>query len=889
MNPLLKKEIRLLLPAWALTLLLAGVAAFIFQAHDEPRDVMDSFAPVWLGVMILCASSFGREFSLGTFSSLLAQPFPRRQYWLTKVGVLTAALVSVLAVYGLCTGPRLFAVMGWSDTAWLIVLLLTAIAGGLWMALLVRQMMAVIWLVALAPGLLCLPFLLVLSHFDAADQTVEVTLYALLLIYAVAGIAGSWLIFRRAQDTPWSGGTITLPEWMAAAVRLRAGTDERHRMPWQALIRKEFHFNQVLLLGMGGLFLLDLGEVGVRFARRQATGDFNQILQILGIVVWALVPLVIGCTSIAEERKLGTLEGQLCQPVSGRRQFIVKLGFTLICGGLLSSLFPVVTEILARLAGLKVDEPPAFAIGLMAAAMCAVAVVGLYASSLTRNVLQALPLAVGTIVGIFAVSDGFVRLSGFESWVPDFDLWSPFLPNIILAVLLPVAVVWLAWRNFGRLPETARIWRRNVLGLAGVIVFTMAASVLIYHRAWEKLTPFEPAHGPARWSMSQPPVTHRSDIGDSFVISLPDGRDWFGCMIEDFPFLIRHEMLRELLPTVAWPQFKAQFIPGSNWVSLTAGYLDFWAEKAVRTNGTESELDHVINSRETVGIRADGTLWVSDKPSGTNWNTSPLVQFGRDTDWWQVIGLQSPTSVLLLKKNGTLWRWGSAAASWEFVPTNWPGLRAQPPHQIGTNSDWQNLVQLGLPMAQKKDGSLWALDVRDKAKTDDFVQHANITAGFGKSAVNAQKLASGYGPFNAGIRTDGTLWIWGENLYNDRARWNKMAVLQSGHETNWLAVAVGPDTMTALKSDGTLWHWGGESGQYNSDYPDAGKYTAPPRRLGIHNDWVALTQTWWGITTLAADGSLWLWPEHSYYSASGIMLIEPARKPVLLGNVFAAN
>ena len=98
-NPLLKKEIHLLLPAWGLTLLLAVVPALLFPQHDDPRAAIDNFTPVWLGVMILCASSFGREFSLGTFSSLLAQPVSRRQYWVTKVGVLLAALVSVLVIY----------------------------------------------------------------------------------------------------------------------------------------------------------------------------------------------------------------------------------------------------------------------------------------------------------------------------------------------------------------------------------------------------------------------------------------------------------------------------------------------------------------------------------------------------------------------------------------------------------------------------------------------------------------------------------------------------------------------------------------------------------------------------------------------------------------------
>jgi len=38
---------------------------------------------------------------------------------------------------------------------------------------------------------------------------------------------------------------------------------------------------------------------------------------------------------------------------------------------------------------------------------------------------------------------------------------------------------------------------------------------------------------------------------------------------------------------------------------------------------------------------------------------------------------------------------------------------------------------------------------------------------------------------------------------------------------------------------------------------------------------------------VAADGSLWFWPESGGYYNVGMELIEPSHKPVALGNVFA--
>jgi hypothetical protein len=59
-------------------------------------------------------------------------------------------------------------------------------------------------------------------------------------------------------------------------------------------------------------------------------------------------------------------------------------------------------------------------------------------------------------------------------------------------------------------------------------------------------------------------------------------------------------------------------------------------------------------------------------------------------------------------------------------------------------------------------------------------------------------------------------------------------------------------------------------------------------RLGLHHDWVALTQTRDGIVSLAADGSLWLWRDNAYHDVRH-RLIPPSAKPVLLGNILGGS
>ena len=87
MSGLLKKEIRLLLPNWAVAVGLAFLAWLITENTENSSygfrvsifTVLVCLGPV---VMVLMAlNSFGRELSAGTFANLLAQPVSRTRIW----------------------------------------------------------------------------------------------------------------------------------------------------------------------------------------------------------------------------------------------------------------------------------------------------------------------------------------------------------------------------------------------------------------------------------------------------------------------------------------------------------------------------------------------------------------------------------------------------------------------------------------------------------------------------------------------------------------------------------------------------------------------------------------------------------------------------------------
>ena len=64
----------------------------------------------------------------------------------------------------------------------------------------------------------------------------------------------------------------------------------------------------------------------------------------------------------------------------------------------------------------------------------------------------------------------------------------------------------------------------------------------------------------------------------------------------------------------------------------------------------------------------------------------------------------------------------------------------------------------------------------------------------------------------AAIKTDGTLWIWGEGdkgkLGNNSTTNRSTPVTTFAGGTNWKQVDAGSSHTAAIKTDGTLWTWG---------------------------------------------------------------------------------
>ena len=914
MNAFVKKEIRLLLPNFAFACILALPGAFFPNDSNNVLNVICYFlACVFCpaAAVMLALSSFGTEIGSGTFSNLLAQPISRQKIWETKtllLGLALAGATFVWAIAFLISALYFGHNQGFRD--WLdllsivIVTGLVIFSGGLWTVLLLRQVAAAFWFTLLVPGALMVMLAACFTEHDG--NFFQGMVVSVLGLYSLAGFFFARWLFFRAQDLQWSGGIIEIPELRGLA-RLKStkGTLRQWR-PHAALWRKEFMLHQSQLVIA---FVLGVLHVGVLVARQfvdpRKSSELDFMLKIFW-GLWLVMPVLIGCAAVSEERKIGTHEGQLCLPVKRRTQFGIKyvtaMALSLALGLGVPLLFegtrilpPAHLNLGAQVYDwISLGTPavqwfgfelellnfmlPMLTLVLIVVGFCGVA---LLVSSLSRNTLQSLApttLALVAIWGlIFLAVLPWGRLHHMQ-----YVLWSGPLPFFVGGPFLVLTVLMLTARNFYHAQPTLKLAARNLTALAVVILFSAIATSAVYHRLWEKLTPFEPPHGPAQLAR-----TGSISLGANWdIISarLPDGRLRLAELRNDSSHLKPWDVL---LGNLKFSMDPDRSVSGSNWLTIQR------------------------ISREFIGIKSDGTLWASESPvqatklSDGTWHINDkgmwnLVRVGDGTNWSSLC--RCDTGALLVKKDGTLWRWGTEE---QQTRKGRPGIRAFTPEQIGTNSDWAEVFMSRYrPGLCKTDGSTW---LADDWETNNL-QSLEILPGF--RVYRIPTLRAGEFPSMASIYTysshalrvgvdqDGSFRVWARQ----ELTWDKkhsfgnykwvpfdMAI---GKEDNWLAVAGAGNKIITLKQDGTLWLWTFKEDRFGTDeFQLAKTINITPTRLGTHSDWIAIATCWQDVIALAADGSLWFWPlsgVDQYFDSEKqplLPLLDISRKPQLLGNI----
>jgi alpha-tubulin suppressor-like RCC1 family protein len=284
--------------------------------------------------------------------------------------------------------------------------------------------------------------------------------------------------------------------------------------------------------------------------------------------------------------------------------------------------------------------------------------------------------------------------------------------------------------------------------------------------------------------------------------------------------------------------------------------------------GSLTNWKQISASGHILGIKTDGTLWAWGSNAsgqlglGDITNRSTPVQVGSLTNWKQVSCLDS--HVLAIKTDGTLWTWGQNNYGQLGIGST---TYFSSPVQVGSLTTWKQVsVGVGFSsFAIKTDGTLWAWGFNNIGQLG-LGDITNRLSPVQISGYPWKQIATGSG-HTVGIYGAGALYAWGQNSSQQLGlgfnSTNYSLPVQVGSLTNWKSLSVGGSSSLAIKTDGTLWAWGDNTyGQLGKNDVISGN---SPVQIGNLTNWKSVIMGgYYNGLAIKTDGTLWSWGDNNY-------------------------
>jgi alpha-tubulin suppressor-like RCC1 family protein len=219
-------------------------------------------------------------------------------------------------------------------------------------------------------------------------------------------------------------------------------------------------------------------------------------------------------------------------------------------------------------------------------------------------------------------------------------------------------------------------------------------------------------------------------------------------------------------------------------------------------------------------IKTDGTLWTwgfnnhgqlgQNLGTGTNTSSPGTVAGGGTT--WVSVSRGAGYATAAIKSDGTLWTCG-----YGYAGATARGATADITSFVtvaGGGTTWSSVATGYMHiLAIKTDGTLWTCGYNRYGQLGDGTATSKTSFNTVSGGGTTWKQVAGGLYHSAAVKTDGTLWTWGYNNYGNLGN-NSTANTSSpgtvaGGGTTWASLAPSSRGMAAaIKTDGTLWMWG---------------------------------------------------------------------------------
>ncbi|QRK11651.1 hypothetical protein JQX13_17205 [Archangium violaceum] len=327
------------------------------------------------------------------------------------------------------------------------------------------------------------------------------------------------------------------------------------------------------------------------------------------------------------------------------------------------------------------------------------------------------------------------------------------------------------------------------------------------------------------------------------------------------------------------------------WGMNTSGQLSNGQNETYSTPVRLPELTGVVaittHDEHSLALRADGTVWAWGTNRYLQLGVDDLFTDVREEPA-PIPGLTGVVSIsagyfhaVAARQDGSVWTWGLVSKRGE---TNYyfPGTT---PVQVPGLSDAVRVTAsawTASSLALRRDGTLWGWGSNASGQLGNGT---TLSQDYPVQVVGMEQVVavSASVQHSLALREDGTLWAWGSNAAGKLGTGTdrRLAPVRVLGPANTVSVSAGASHSLALHGEGTVWAWGNNArGQLGDG--TTGTHATPIQVQGL-SDVVALSAGSVHAVAVSEDGSMRSWGDNtSSQIGDGVSVIQPTPSRVLL-------